>query len=87
MTGYLCKYYGWPSVFYASGCVITAFGIIYCAIVTNNPEDHLLISKKERKYIYDNIAKVNTNQKLDDLKTQQIPWKQMMTCVPLWASI
>lgn len=81
MTGYLCKNYGWKYVFYVSGTIITAYGLLYLLFVTNNPREHYFVSKKEVAFIEANISNTAAKEK------QAIPFKRIFLCLPLWMSI
>ncbi|XP_055950466.1 sialin-like [Argiope bruennichi] len=80
VSGVLCSSEflgGWPSVFYLSGIA----GIAWCALcffcVFESPDDHPTISFNELEYIGKNIG-----SPVKKMKT--IPWKSMITSIPVW---
>ena len=90
ITGYLCKYHGWPSVFYTSGTIITAIGVAYVLLITNDPKDHWFVTKEEHHYIVNNIAALKGKpvwKQSEQPKLRSIPWIKILTSVPVWAMI
>ncbi|XP_052132104.1 putative inorganic phosphate cotransporter [Frankliniella occidentalis] len=74
---------GWPSVFYSSGALGLLVGILVFVFVADSPAKHRGISHIERDYIQRSIG-VNTR---GQLKRTRTPWRAILTCVPLWATM
>ena len=54
LGGYSCEMWGWPTIFYSSGIICTAWLVLFLVFVTDKPETHWLISESERMYILAN---------------------------------
>ncbi|XP_023216682.1 sialin-like [Centruroides sculpturatus] len=82
LSGYLCEYGfsgGWPSTFYVIGiygCVLS-LGLLF--FVYDYPEEFSGITQKEILHIQQN-SKNNTNN------IKKIPWKSILTSVPVWTT-
>lgn len=74
---------GWPSVFYLSGAVGLLVGVLVFVFVADSPLTHRGISDVERDYIQRSIG-VNARAQLKRTRT---PWRSILTCVPLWATM
>ena len=85
MAGYLCMHYHWALVFYASGLITTAIGLVYLTLVTDDPRYHSLVSRTEYEYIVENIAGSRRSKKQPSYRP--FPWVQVLTSRPLWAAI
>lgn len=86
LTGYICKHYGWPVVFYVSGITITIFGLVYFLLVTDHPKDHILISSKEFNFIQENISGLKI-QPVENKRKRAFPWKEVLRSKHVWAMI
>lgn len=49
--GFMCKSFGWPSLFYIPGCLSIGWLILWAVLVSDWPEEHRWISDAEREYI------------------------------------
>lgn len=87
LTGYICKHYGWPVVFYVSGIAITLFGLLYCLLLTDHPKDHSLISSKEFNFIQENISALKMQQLVEAKQRRPFPWKEVLKSKHIWAMI
>lgn len=58
LSGFLCKYSGWPSIFYILGCAGLVWCVLWSYIVSDSPQKHNRITKKEKEYI---ISSLNNN--------------------------
>ncbi|XP_065208295.1 vesicular glutamate transporter 3-like [Planococcus citri] len=78
LSGWILQEWGWAVLFYASGLATLVWFWIWFLVVKNDPSEDLRMSQEERNYIKDKIN--------DDSKTKSLvyPWKDMLTCVPLW---
>lgn len=72
---------GWPAVFYVFGAIGVLWFLIWVVICYNNPEEHPFISEKERKFLYERLS-AHTHK-----KPPSVPWRHLITSVPLWALI
>ncbi|XP_023234204.1 sialin-like [Centruroides sculpturatus] len=82
LSGYLCEYGfsgGWPSAFYVIGiygCVLS-LGLLF--FVYDYPEEFSGITQKEILHI-----RQNWNNNTNNIK--KIPWKSILTSVPVWTT-
>ncbi|GIY49771.1 putative inorganic phosphate cotransporter [Caerostris extrusa] len=80
-AGFLCSSTflgGWPAVFYLSALIGIVWSVWCYFVLYDDPDIHPTISREERDYI-------NTNTNLEVKKVKSIPWKAMITSIPLWA--
>nr|XP_045614448.1 putative inorganic phosphate cotransporter [Procambarus clarkii] len=71
---------GWPSVFYVFGALGLVWSVAWFLLAFDNPGTHPRISEEEKKYIIRYCGK-----KRD--KPLPLPWKAVLTSVPVWAVI
>ncbi|KAJ8679909.1 hypothetical protein QAD02_015696 [Eretmocerus hayati] len=76
--------YGWPSIFYVFGAIGIAWSLLFYCTCADYPSEHPRIGSKELEYISESIGSLN---KLTDDKEMYIPWKAILTSVPLWSAI
>lgn len=72
---------GWPSTFYVFGVAGLVWGLVWCAIVYDRPEDHPKISIAYLRIL---------RQHQDSLKRAEIvavPWRAIVTSLPFWALV
>ncbi|XP_025837209.1 putative inorganic phosphate cotransporter isoform X2 [Agrilus planipennis] len=69
----------WASVFYFFGGIGILWYIIWELICFSSPESHPYITDKEKNYLEKELGATTT--------TQNTPWKQILTSVPVWALI
>lgn len=81
LSGGLGEVLGWKSIFYVTGTIGCIWYILWLALVRDNPETDPFISDWERKYIQQSIG--NESNTVD----APIPWRSIMTSVPVWALI
>ncbi|KAL1497229.1 hypothetical protein ABEB36_008224 [Hypothenemus hampei] len=81
ISGELIRYTeNWASVFYFFGSLGIIWFIIWVMICYSDPQSHPFISDKERQYLELELSGVsNTNL--------PIPWKAILTSVPMWALV
>lgn len=72
---------GWESAFYLQGALGIAWFAAWMYLVHETPQDHPRISRQELKYILDGQGEEKTH------KNAQIPWKKVLTSVPVWAVV
>ncbi|CAH2108799.1 unnamed protein product [Euphydryas editha] len=72
--------FGWPSTFWVIG-VACCIGFIFISIfIATTPKNHKYITEAEKIYIArDQVEEVITKP--------NVPWKKIMTSVPLWATV
>ncbi|XP_074662009.1 sialin-like [Tubulanus polymorphus] len=79
ISGILCQYVGWSSIFYVIGGLILMWSILWFTLVYDSPELHPRISPAERSFIL-----ANTSQAVRS-KTCKIPWVASLKSGPMWA--
>ncbi|PNF31193.1 putative inorganic phosphate cotransporter [Cryptotermes secundus] len=82
LSGYLCSLEflgGWPLSFYIFGGLGVVWFMVWLFVVYDTPALHPYISIQEKNHI---ISQVGDNH-LEEGRS--IPWKSILTCVPLWA--
>ncbi|XP_043464844.1 putative inorganic phosphate cotransporter isoform X4 [Leptopilina heterotoma] len=72
---------GWPAVFYVFGALGILWFFVWVLICYNNPSEHPFISERELKYLQDRLS-AHTHK-----KPPPVPWKHLLTSVPVWALI
>ncbi|XP_015789203.1 sialin-like [Tetranychus urticae] len=85
-VGYLCSLNylgGWPLPFYILGSGNIFMGLLWFMIVTDEPENHPLISQSEKEYILKERSTINDKSNSNN----PIPWAQMFLSGPIWALI
>lgn len=81
LSGEICFYLDWTYVFYLFGAIGLVWFVLWAALVSNSPNDHPRISEQERLYIISSLK----NQL--STSTDQIPWRSIVTSVPLLAIV
>lgn len=81
LSGQICFYLDWTYVFYLFGAVGLVWFVLWAVLVSNSPNDHPRISEQERLYIVSSLK--------NELSTSadHIPWRSIVTSVPLWAIV
>ncbi|KAH9387716.1 hypothetical protein TYRP_008910 [Tyrophagus putrescentiae] len=74
LSGHLCAHHGWPLVFHLSGLVITAIGLLYLVLVTDEPASSPYVSPLE-------LASSSGTKK------SNFPWWTVLRSRPLLAVI
>ncbi|KAK6628099.1 hypothetical protein RUM44_010581 [Polyplax serrata] len=82
ICGFLISSFGWESVFYVTGFVGLLWSIVWFLVVFDTPAQHPRISAEERRVIEDAIGVSSTGN-----KHLSVPWKAMLTSLPVWAII
>ncbi|CAF2051147.1 unnamed protein product [Rotaria magnacalcarata] len=78
--GAIAADWSWEWVFYLPGLSALSWTIAWFYVTAESPSTHPTISVEEVKYIEDNMDK-------DILRTDTIPWKAVLTSLPVWAII
>ncbi|XP_066925444.1 vesicular glutamate transporter 2-like [Clytia hemisphaerica] len=82
-SGYLAdSSYGWPSSFYLYGGLSFIVSVLWFIFVYDSPSQHPFISDEEKTYIQKHVKKVSESN-----KNVRIPWRSMLTSMPVWAII
>merc|ERR1719242_1471528 len=81
MCGILIDSFGWESAFYVIGSITCIWFIFWWFLVFDTPELHPRIAKQELDYIKNEL--LNTLSE----KPKPIPWKSILTSIPLWGMI
>ncbi|XP_074660137.1 vesicular glutamate transporter 3-like [Tubulanus polymorphus] len=82
LSGMLVQYLGWPSCFYAYGCMGLTWFVFWMLLSYEKPGSHPTISEEERIYIETSIGESTVEK--SQVKT---PWKKFFTSMPVWAII
>ncbi|XP_014212270.1 putative inorganic phosphate cotransporter isoform X2 [Copidosoma floridanum] len=75
---------GWPSIFYVFGAIGIIWSLIFYYTGADCPSVHPRISQKEAEYINSSLG--NLIKASEDEKPK-VPWKEILTSVPMWALI
>ena len=81
MSGFQTLCLGWESAFYVIGCISTIWFIFWWFLVFDTPESHPRIEASELTYIKNELGATI------DAKPKAVPWKSILTSVPVWALI
>ncbi|XP_065338059.1 putative inorganic phosphate cotransporter, partial [Cloeon dipterum] len=81
LSGVLVEAWGWESAFYFFGTCAIVWFIIFTLICYSRPDDHPFISDKELEFLHERLGDTVTK----DLPP--IPWKSIITSVPLWGLV
>ncbi|XP_023687940.1 sialin [Paramormyrops kingsleyae] len=81
LTGFICHNLGWPAVFYCCGGGGCLWAVFWFCLVTDEPQSHPRISKRERDYIVNSIGSQGSAH------GWKVPVLPMLLSVPLWAII
>ncbi|XP_074641336.1 sialin-like [Tubulanus polymorphus] len=84
VSGVLCQYLGWPSIFYISGGACLIWCLCWLIYAHDTPEEHPRISAAEKKYIQDSLTGQMAHQKHMKL---QVPWCEIAKSPRVWALI
>ncbi|XP_047990436.1 putative inorganic phosphate cotransporter [Leguminivora glycinivorella] len=76
LAGYLAEYWGWPSIFYASGVCGVIWTVVYILIGSASPQSSKMISEEEKMYIQSSLGHVGGH------KSYPVPWKSVFTSLP-----
>lgn len=77
----LHQWHSWPAVFYVFGGIGVLWFVVWVLICYNNPYEHPFISEREVKFL---------NERMNEhthTKVPPVPWRHMLTSVPVWALI
>ena len=81
LCGLLVSYLGWESAFYIIGGITCIWFVFWWFLVFDSPESHPRIDLNERQMIKSQLGKTLTQ------KPKPIPWKSILTSVPVWGMI
>lgn len=87
LSGWLCSIEymgGWPLAFYIFGILGIIWFIFWLYLVYDTPSSHPRITAAERAYI-ERAVKRPDDELLDPAEESVVPWRSIITCVPLWA--
>nr|CAD7401468.1 unnamed protein product [Timema cristinae] len=84
LSGALLHYtsWGWPSVFYTFGLMGVLWFILWVLLCYNDPNSHPFISDEEKKYLDETLGSTDRGKDMTP-----VPWKAILTSVPLWGLI
>ncbi|XP_076292549.1 putative inorganic phosphate cotransporter isoform X2 [Lasioglossum baleicum] len=72
---------GWPAVFYVFGGVGVLWFIVWLFTCYNDPNSHPFISEREKAFLKERMS-AHTHE-----KPPSVPWRHILTSVPVWALI
>ncbi|XP_033732524.1 sialin-like [Pecten maximus] len=84
----LCQYGfdgGWPAIFYVLGGLALIWTFVWLICVRNTPAEKPGISEREVRYIESSLGCVFHSTKNSHKKKHPIPWKAMLTSLPVWS--
>lgn len=82
LSGYLIEITkDWATVFYVFGVLGIIWVICWTLLCYSDPESHPFISDEERSYLRKELNETASG------KARIIPWKAILTSVPLWALV
>ncbi|GJQ72217.1 hypothetical protein Trydic_g3308 [Trypoxylus dichotomus] len=82
LSGYLIHVTkDWATVFYVFGALGVLWVILWTLLCYSDPESHPYISDEERDYLRKELNEIATG------KARIIPWRAILTSVPLWALV
>uniref|UniRef100_A0A1B0DG88 Major facilitator superfamily (MFS) profile domain-containing protein n=1 Tax=Phlebotomus papatasi TaxID=29031 RepID=A0A1B0DG88_PHLPP len=87
LSGWLCSLDfldGWPLAFYLFGALGVVWFIFWMYLVYNSPSQHPRISPQEKHYIQRSLQRLD-DELLDTTGDNSIPWRSILTCLPMWA--
>ncbi|CAH0552831.1 unnamed protein product [Brassicogethes aeneus] len=84
ICGYFIVYLGWESVFYLSGAVGLFWSSIWFYTIYDTPYVHPRISFNEKSQLLKDMKEQTVN---NQRKPSKVPWRSMLTSVPVWAVI
>ncbi|XP_022239379.1 putative inorganic phosphate cotransporter [Limulus polyphemus] len=85
LTGILCDsdiLGGWPSAFYFLGIAGIIWFILWMVLIFDSPEKHPRISEEELQFI-----QTNQGKKHEHKQNIPIPWRNILTSLPVWMLI
>ncbi|KAF2882063.1 hypothetical protein ILUMI_24111 [Ignelater luminosus] len=82
ISGWLCGLEfmgGWPLAFYLFGLIGIVWFVFWVFFIYDTPSSHPRICRQEQAFILASIGPQDEDDKAP------IPWRGMITCLPLWA--
>ncbi|XP_064652399.1 sialin-like [Lineus longissimus] len=92
ISGFLCDYAGWPSVFYVFGALGCVWFLIWILVVHDTPDKHPRISHEEKFYIEGSLGKhlekrIASSSESVIVGVPDTPWCDMFLSIRLWACL
>ncbi|KAL7294275.1 hypothetical protein TKK_0012290 [Trichogramma kaykai] len=81
VSGLILKHMEWPIVFYFFGGIGAVWWVIWCLVCYNTPREHPFITEEEAKYLHQELSEHA------HVKPPPVPWRHLLTSMPLWALI
>ncbi|XP_023338852.1 sialin [Eurytemora carolleeae] len=78
ISGIIVDYLGWEAAFYIEGGATFVWLALWIFLISDTPDTHPYISKAELEYIKKELPATRE-------KSLPIPWRSMLTSMPLWA--
>ncbi|XP_054738875.1 putative inorganic phosphate cotransporter [Anastrepha obliqua] len=76
--------YGWPSIFYMSGCCGVLWAIVWLFLGADSPRESKIISTNERNYIETTLGAISKSENKSSTSKLPTPWLSIFTSVPFW---
>lgn len=81
LCGILIEKFGWESAFYVIGSITCVWFLFWWFLVFDSPDKHPRIKVQEKQYILHQLSKTL------NVKSKPIPWKSILTSIPIWGMI
>ena len=81
LCGFLIDTVGWEPAFYVIGGISTVWFLFWWFLVYDTPDKHPRIDENELNYIKNELGATI------DVKPKPVPWKSILTSLPVWALI
>lgn len=81
LCGFLMEWFGWPTVFYSTALLGSAWFLAWWFLVFDHPHVHPRISRSELDYLKSNLGQTVAKRK------PPTPWKEIVTSLPLWMNV
>ncbi|XP_049802323.1 uncharacterized protein LOC126236785 isoform X1 [Schistocerca nitens] len=81
LCGFLMEWFGWPTVFYSTALLGSAWFLAWWFLVFDHPHVHPRISRTELDYLKSNLGQSVAKRK------PPTPWGKILTSMPLWMNV
>nr|XP_014283807.1 putative inorganic phosphate cotransporter isoform X2 [Halyomorpha halys] len=80
ISGWIGDSFGWPSIFYFSGCTGVIWSILWAILAADSPKSCWLISEDEKAFIEEELILTS-----EIAKDKKIPWRGLFSNTACWA--
>ncbi|XP_011506276.1 PREDICTED: sialin-like [Ceratosolen solmsi marchali] len=81
LSGLILNHTEWPMVFYFFGGMGLVWYLVWIVVCYNTPREHPFITEQEAKYLDQQLSE-HAHE-----KPAPVPWRHLLTSMPLWALI